>query len=109
MRALTCLMIVSLSSCTTGAPLPPDFKVFQPIIDQSLCNDQGVCEIKNLCREYYRDLRSGDFVFVQNHELKKCSGTFAVDATDLVALKDYTRRVQAYIEDLERSLQGAPK
>jgi hypothetical protein len=99
----------SLSGCANGAPLPPDFKVFQPIINQKLCDDNGVCEIKNLCREYYRDLRSGEFILVQTHELKKCSGTFGVDADDLVSLKDYTRRVQSYIEGLQNQISEALK
>lgn len=108
MRALACLtvaiLLISLSGCGTGAPLPPEIKLYQPIIEQKLCDDNGNCEVKSLCREYYRDQRSGEFIYVKDYELKKCHGTFGVDADNLVTIKDYCRRVQAYIEDLQRQL-----
>jgi hypothetical protein len=103
--ALTFLMVLigptTISGCAVGAPPVPEITVYQPIIDQSFCDPSGAnCVTKSLCREYYRDKNTGEFVFVKDDDFKLCHGIFGVDAANYVKLKAYTDAVTLWVTGL---------
>jgi len=59
-------------SCTDKPEIPKP-PIFQPIVDQEICDDSGSCERINECREF-RINEIGNYELFQVHELKTCHG-----------------------------------
>lgn len=109
-RLSTCLIIailIAVNGCANPAPVPPRLTLFQPIIEQRLCDDTGNnCEVKSLCREY-EESEFGEFKLKAVHPLKECQGVFGVKPDLFISLKDFIRRMKTYVEDVCQKHKGA--
>jgi len=92
------LICLTASSCLhhPAAPQPPSPPIFQPIVEQQFCDENGQnCEIKSLCREYIE--KDGNFRHIANHPLKKCHGIFGVEAGFVALIKKWVADLNAWL------------
>lgn len=102
------LTAASATSCGK-VPAAPTIKLYQAIINQRFCDANGACVVKSVCREYegsfddnsLKMLEDGklvnnkDFSLVATHDIKKCHGSFGLDANGIVQMRKWARDVKS--------------
>lgn len=94
-KYLLLLMCLTVSGCgeRPEIPKPP---VFQPIVDQLLCDENDNCERVSLCREY-RVNEAGEYKLFQNHPLKTCSGTLGYTSDGFLEISRALRKLKKWM------------
>ena len=94
---LICLIVTSCK--TADVPKPPKNPLYQPIIEQTFCDENGQnCVIKSVCKEWNYNEKTNEWVLVKNHPLKKCHGIFGVDSKGVTDLHGYTDTMTKWIK-----------
>lgn len=108
MPLLICLTVASVSCQTLPAdfPKPPNPRLKQPLIDQTICDSGGVnCRKINRCDFWRYDANTDSFVKIGSGPLKNkdpelsCHGSFALSAKEITAYKEYLKRVKYWADN----------
>lgn len=110
MRRWTFLILLTvLTASCSGSPKFPEISIWQTIYNQKFCDANGQsCEVKSVCREYYFDSGSRTFIYLKDHPLQNsnCHGAFGLSGDDVVAVKDWSRKIELHINDLQTKLNS---